>query len=99
MSKVKKIIRIPHKSEPIGHYLRKNFVDGHFTHKKLAEKMNTCQSYLTNILNGKKKISPRMAIQFEKVFGLKATQILGFQANYFIYQQKSKNIKAKAMAS
>lgn len=59
------------------------------TQKLLSERTGVAKSIISEIINGKRKISVDVALAFEPVFNMPAQYWLGIQNNYEIAQKKS----------
>lgn len=72
-----------------GSILRMELVEGRkLTISKIAELLDTTRSNMSNIINGKVSITPKMAIKLEKVFGGSARHFLNLQLNYDLKNAK-----------
>lgn len=62
-----------------------------FTQETLADLLGRPQSVISEILNGKRAISPEIAVEFETVFGLKlcAENLLNLQGKYLLQEARA----------
>jgi addiction module HigA family antidote len=60
------------------------------TKKSVAEKMGISSSVLSEIISGKRNISPRLSIQIEEALGVNALFFLNMQVRYDYYTLKGK---------
>lgn len=67
---------------PPGHIIRRELVARGWTQKDLAEIMHRPEKTISLIVNGKKKILPKTAIELGEVFGTSAELWLGLETNY-----------------
>ena len=71
--------------------------------KWLAAEMNMNKTVISNILNGKRKVTKNIAISFEKATGYPAVNLINAQTEYDLYYsinnnsrvEKSYEVKAK----
>ncbi len=50
--------------------------------KFMADKIGVANSQFVDILNGKRRVTPRIALALEKEFGVKALDLVRLQAEY-----------------
>ena len=67
---------------PPGEYLEEVIGELKITKKELAQRMNCPASKLNAVFKGKKAITPDMAFQFEKIFGVPAHVWIGLESEY-----------------
>ena len=59
--------------------------------KWLAENMNMNKTIISNILNGRRKVTKNIAVSFEKATGYPAINLINAQAEYDLYYLANKN--------
>lgn len=68
-----------------GGWLRRQVIEPHgLTVKRAAEVLHVSRPALSNLLNANADLSAKMAIRFEKVFGLDATTLMRMQSAHDI---------------
>ncbi len=77
--------------EPIhpGLYIREQIIPASMSVKEAAEILGVGRPALSNLLNGKAALSPRMAARLEKAFGVRQQDLLQLQAQFEQHQQQS----------
>lgn len=66
-----------------GHFLREEVVEANeLAVGTAADLLQVSRSTLSNLLSGRSRLSPMMALRFERVFGLKMDTLLGMQSAY-----------------
>lgn len=66
---------------------------------KFAEKVGISFSTLNKILNGKRSISPELALTMEAVLGVNADMLVRMQSDYDIYQARHNNSLIKKLST
>ena len=56
----------------------------------LAEKLRVTRQAMSNLLNGKVRLSADMAIRFEKAFGIKADTLMRMQTTFDMAQARAR---------
>jgi len=69
------------------------------TKKGVAEKMGIAPSVLSEIISGKRSISPRLAIRIEEALDINALFFLNMQVRYDYYTLKGKLRKISSVRS
>lgn len=59
--------------------------------KWLAENMNMNKTIISNILNGRRKVTKNIAVSFEKATGYPALNLIKAQAEYDLFYLSNKN--------
>ena len=81
-----------------GSYVRENIIPGGMSVKEAAKRLGIGRPALSNFLNGKSALSPKMAARLEKAFGADRKRLLDLQTTYD--QQKrsasEKNVAVRA---
>lgn len=73
----------------VGEYLREEIDERGLVKKKVAEKIGILPTHLSEILNGKRNISVRVAVKLEEVLeGISADYWLSLQMQYEIQKTK-----------
>lgn len=73
----------------VGEYLREEIEERGLVKKSVAEKIGVLPTHLSEILNGKRNISVKMAVRLEEVLdGIPADYWLSLQMQYDIQQTK-----------
>lgn len=62
-----------------------------------AQKLGVSRFTLSELVNGKRGISPEMAVRLSKAFGASAESWLALQAQYDLAQVKADRIKVKRL--
>ena len=61
--------------------------------KWLSEKMNMSKVVISELINGKRNVTPAIAIAFEKATKHPANKLLIMQAEYDLYKERMKEAK------
>ena len=69
---------------------KKKCIDAGMNSKRAADMMGVSQSYLSEVLTGKKLVGPGLALKLEKGFGLKATEIMSGQMKDALRKERQK---------
>lgn len=64
----------------IGHHIREKIIPAKMTVSAAAEKLGVSRPTLSNLLNGKAALSPKMAARIELAFGADAEELLSLQS-------------------
>lgn len=73
-----------------GLWLKRNVVDHHgLTVTLVAEKLHVTRPAMSHFLNGKAGLSPKMAIRFEKGFGISADTMLRMQTAFDLAEARA----------
>ncbi len=67
---------------PVGNTIKDMIADKNYSQKDFAKEMGMQPSHLNELLKGKRKVTPEIAMQLEKLLGVKATTWLNMQAQY-----------------
>ena len=80
--------------------MKKNILPDGMTVKKAAEMMGVGRPALSNLLNGKAKLSQNMTIRLEKTFNADKTQLLMLQQEYeaFLNKKNERKIAVRSYA-
>ncbi|WP_221569298.1 HigA family addiction module antitoxin [Alkalihalobacillus sp. TS-13] len=65
-----------------GAYVRQNVIPSGMSVKVAAERLGIGRPALSNFLNGKSSLSPKMAVRLEKAFGADQEQLIDMQSAY-----------------
>lgn len=65
-----------------GYYVRQAIIPSGMTIKEAAERLGIGRPTLSNFLNGKSSLSPKMAVRLERAFGANRKQLLDMQSAY-----------------
>ncbi|WP_131724404.1 helix-turn-helix domain-containing protein [Chryseobacterium indologenes] len=71
-------------------YLKKGFQDLEISMRQIASDMNVSQVYVSNILNGKKRIGSRTALKLAELYGLNINWLLTGEGSMFDNTDESK---------
>jgi len=75
-----------------GEILKMELIEGRkLSMRKIAKLLGTNLFNISNILNGKEKISPTISLRFETVFGGKADFFVRLQITYDLEEAKKRN--------
>jgi plasmid maintenance system antidote protein VapI len=77
---------------------KKKCIDAGVNSKKAADMMGVSQSYLSEVLTGKKLVGPGLALKLEDGFGLSALSILSDQAKDALKRERLKARQKKQQA-
>ena len=79
----------------VGEYLREEIEERGLLKKSVAEKVGVLPTHLSEILNGKRNISVKMAVKLEEVLdGIPADYWLSLQMQYEIQETKQALVSA-----
>lgn len=67
---------------PVGNTIKDMIADNNYSQKDFAKEMGMQPSHLNELLKGKRKVTPEIAMRLEKLLGIKATTWLNMQAQY-----------------
>ena len=59
--------------------------------KWLAEKMGVSKVVISELIHGKRSVTPQIAIAFEKAIGYPAENLVRLQGEYDVYMEKQKH--------
>lgn len=67
---------------PVGSTIKDMLADKGYSQKEFAKEMGIQPSHFNELINGKRKVTPEIAMCLEKLLGIKATTWLNMQAQY-----------------
>lgn len=70
---------------PPGDYIREELSERDWTQKHLARLMGRPEQTISLVVNGKKSVTPEIAIELGDAFGTSAELWLGLEMNYQLY--------------
>jgi addiction module HigA family antidote len=82
---------------PVGFVLRQCIEPHGLTIKDAAAALGVTRTTLSELVNGKRGISPEMAVRLSKVFGGSAESWLAQQAHYDVAQVRADRTKVKRL--
>lgn len=72
-----------------GSLLKKRLKEAKIRANFLADKIGVANSQFVDILNGKRRLTPRVAIGLERELGIRAIDLVRLQAEYDLAMEKS----------
>lgn len=82
-----------------GILLKKRLKDAKIKANFLAGKLGVANSQFVDILNGKRRLTPRIAIGLERELGVKALELVRLQAEYDLALEKSEQVSERISVS
>lgn len=73
---------MPSNETTVGQHIRNNVIPPGMSVKAAAARLGVGRPALSNLLNGKAALSPKMALRLERAFGASRTELLALQASH-----------------